>query len=69
MRSRDDIRLTGLADDLETTPEDVRALRRAAALRPADPFAAVQRLIDALPPASRPVRRRTAAGRPEFVLR
>ncbi len=44
------------------------ALRRAAAWRPADPFTAVQQLIDALPPAARRQRRDTAAGRPEFLL-
>ena len=54
--------------DLVTTPEDVAALRRAAAKRPVDPFQAVQELIDSLPPAARRPRRDTAAGRPEFEL-
>lgn len=57
-----------LERDLVTTPEDVAALRQAAARRPADPFQAVQDLIDALPPAARQPRRDTAEGRPEFVL-
>jgi len=60
--------LDSLAEDLPTTREDVEALRRAAARRPADPLAAVQELIDALPPAARRPRRTTAAGRPDFIL-
>lgn len=60
--------LDTLAEDLPTTPEDVEALRKAASIRPADPFAALQALIDALPPAARRQRRDTAAGRPELVL-
>ena len=68
MSSRRPSLLDTLAEDLPTTPEDVAALRRAAALRPADAFSAVQELIDALPPAARRPRRTTAAGRPDFVL-
>ena len=54
--------------DLETTAADVAALRRVAARRPTNPFEAVQKLIDSLPPAARRPRRETAEGRPEFVL-
>ncbi len=57
-----------LERDLGTTAEDVAALRRAATRRPANPFQAVQELIDSLPPAARRPRRDTAKGRPEFVL-
>lgn len=60
--------LDSLAQDLDTSRDDIEALRRAAARRPADPFTAVQQLIDALPPAARRPRRDTAAGRPEFLL-
>lgn len=57
-----------LERDLITTPDDVAALRRAAARRPADPLRAVQELIDSLPPAARRPRRDTAEGRPELEL-
>jgi len=60
--------LDSLETDLETSPEDVAALRRAAAHRRGDPFLVVQQLIDSLPLAARRPRRDTAAGRPEFVL-
>ncbi len=60
--------LTTLADDVPTTRADVAALRRAAAYRPPDPFAALQQLIDALPPPARRPRRTTAAGRAELEL-
>ena len=60
--------LTTLGLDLETTAEDVRALRRARSRQPRDPFAAVQALIDALPPRARQPRRETAAGWAEFSL-
>ena len=57
-----------LERDLETTTADVAALRAAAKRRPADPFQAVQELIDSLPANARRPRRDTAAGRPDFVL-
>ena len=60
--------LDSLESDLETSPDDVEALRRAAANPPRDPFVAVQELIDALPPAARRPRRETSEGRPDFVL-
>lgn len=68
MSSPDRRPLDSLERDLETTAEDVAALRAAAAHRPPDPFAAVQALIDALPPAARRPRLTTAEGRAELVL-
>ncbi len=68
MSSRRPQPLDSLARDLPTSRADVEALRRAAAARPMDPFAAVQELIDALPVAARRPRRVTAAGRPDLVL-
>lgn len=68
MSSRGDLFLDSIEEDIPTTAADVEALRRAAGHRPPDPFAAVQQLIDALPPAARRPRRETAAGRPELVL-
>ncbi len=68
MRSAKAKPLDSLERDLETTAADVKSLRRAASIRPPDPFAAVQALIDALPAPARRQRRETAAGRPEFVL-
>jgi hypothetical protein len=68
MSSRSTTALTHLERDLPTTPRDVEALRRAAALVPPEPFAAVQALMDALPAAARRPSRKTAAGWAPFEL-
>lgn len=60
--------LDDLERDIPTTPEDVAALRRARAIPSLDPFAAVQRLEESLPPEARRQSRKTSAGWPDFEL-
>ncbi len=60
--------LPNLERDIPTTREDVAALRRAARMPVEDPFAAVQRLVDALPPGARRQSRETNQGWPDFEL-
>jgi hypothetical protein len=68
MSSRTTLTLQHLERDLPTSPEDVEALRLAAAVVPDDPFAIVQALVNALPAVARRPRTETAAGRPPFEL-
>ena len=60
--------LPNLELDIPTTQEDIAALRRAAAIPVADPFAAIQRLNDALPPEARNQSRETHEGWADFEL-
>lgn len=68
MSSRKRSPLADLALDIPTTEEDIAALRRAAAIRVEDPFAAIQRLNDALPPEARTQSRKTHEGWAVFEL-
>lgn len=68
MSSRKRSPLANLESDIPTTEEDVAALRRAAAIPVADPFAAIQRLNDALPPEARTQSRKTHEGWADFEL-
>lgn len=54
--------------DLPTSAEDIAALRRVARIVPGNQIDAVQKLHDALPPASRRPRRTTDAGRSDLEL-
>jgi len=54
--------------DIPTTEADIAALRRAAAIPVEDPFAAIQRLNDALPPKTRRQSRKTHEGWADFEL-
>ena len=60
--------LKNLERDLPTTSRDVAALRRLRAHQPADPFAAIQALVDELPRAARVPRRTTSEGWEPFEL-
>lgn len=60
--------LTEIERDLPTTHVDVVRLRFLRSAGPANPFEALQHLVDALPAPARQQRRTTAAGRPEFEI-
>ena len=68
MNSRKRSPLADFELDIPTTEEDIAALRRAAAIPVEDPFAAIQRLNDALPPKARSQSRKTHKGWADFEL-
>ena len=68
MSSRKKSQLHNEELDIPTTKEEIEALRRAAAIPVADPFAAIQRLNDALPQEARTKSRKTHKGWADFEL-